>query len=135
MSRRSAKSQSLVPGALAPKRPRPEGWQAGAGCKTEFDRALADLHRQGVLAGPPIVEGTCRRHVGSTGSVHADATTPYGTVIQHFDVGVAGERTECVDPAAWLYYMCTISTASTTMMGAIIVVTVFTNTKHSMVIL
>ena len=120
MSRRPAKSQSLVPVAPAPKRPRLEGWQAGAGSKTKFVRALADLQRQGVLAGPQINESTCRRQVRATGTAHADATTPYGTVVQHFDVGVTGERTDCVDPAAWLYYMCTISTAFTTMMEAII---------------
>ena len=34
--------------------------------------------------------------------------------------GVTGERTDCVDPAAWLHYMCTISTAFTTMMEAVI---------------
>ena len=117
MSRRSAKSQAVVP---APKRPRLDGWHTGAGSKSKFVRSLNDLHAQGILAGPEVAESTARRHVRSTAEAHANAKTPYGKVVQHFDVGVANERVECVDPAAWLHYMCTISVAFTTMMESII---------------
>ena len=120
MSRRPAESQSLVPVAPAPKRLRFDCWQAGSGSKTKFVRALTDLHTQGVLTGRQINESSCRRHVRATAAVHANAATPYGTVVQHSGVTVTGGRTECVGPAAWLYYMCTISTAFTTMMEAIV---------------
>ena len=62
----------------------------GAGSKTKFVRALADLQRQGVLAGPQINESSCRRQVRATAAAHANAITLYGTVVQHSDVGVTG---------------------------------------------
>ena len=39
---------------------------------------------------------------------HAAVSTPYGDVVQPFHVGIE-ERVECCDPAALLYYMCSIS--------------------------
>ena len=63
-------------------------------------------------------ERTNRHYVHASVSAHGTADTPYGKVVQTWDLGT-GDRLECVNPCAWLYYMCIISASFRALMQSV----------------
>ena len=71
--------------------------------KSAIAHVFEVLHERGLLDAQ-VSREDIKRDVAS----HADVETPYGKVVQPFDV-CTGRTIECCSPSALLYYLCSIS--------------------------
>ena len=81
---------------------------------------LVSFEKEGLLADPSGREShrTLRKEVQHAIEHHSKATTPYGPLVQHVDLGTPQLRTwEYVNPFAFLYYLSSISLAFATLMS------------------
>ena len=79
---------------------------AGNRIRSLLSKTLTALHDAGVLNSGPVTEYTLRR----TTKTFADTVTPYGTLIEKFDIGLpTGELVDVCNPFALLWVWCSLS--------------------------
>ena len=78
--------------------------------KTELLTTLHTLENSGLLTRTGT-KSKLRRAVQQAGVRHANATTPYGPVVQHMDLNIPGidSNWEYVHPCAFLYHISTLT--------------------------
>ncbi len=102
-SKRASTSATLVANALS---------------RQSLLQTLRELHEAGMLAGGRVTEHTLKK----VAKAHTKIVTPYGPVLELFDIGLPRkERLEVCNPFALLYHWCTLSAVFADMMKSAIV--------------
>ena len=80
---------------------------------------LKELHQRGLLTDEHLAGGVSEeKAIQKAVSIHARAETPYGTVVQHWDFGVAGfPPWPYIHPLALLFYLTSISNGFAVLMA------------------
>ena len=94
----------------------PQLLAGSVGNKTSLAGTLKRLHDGGLLEGPVKSLRTIRGNLQRINATHADARTPYGTVVKIMAVPGENFKFEYVCPFAYLHHMCTLSSEFTTIM-------------------
>ncbi len=114
----ASRDGAIVPAERGRKRPRLDS-MVQKNTKSGLATAPAQLDEQELDEDRRRSEHFYRKNIAAEISSHANAETPYGKVPQEFAIGI-DDRVECVDPCAWLYYMCLTSVAFRKLMQGIV---------------